>query len=334
MDSPEFAGSGSTAEGGFKLMEPPLLSASLIVKNEERRIRDCLLSLKPLVDEIVIVDTGSTDSTAAIATELGARVYDVPWHGFSEARNESIRRCSGQWILSIDADEVVRPGDHAHHRELLASTTAVALYILLHIRPGLTPYWRVRLFRNDPRIRFEGMIHEIVFPSISRIVAAGEGKIGHCPLVIEHSGYEEARRGKHERDVPLLLQSLSKYPDRLFEWTHLAIAYAGLGKPAQADEAWRTALDLARKRESIHRRYDSMAFIGAIEWRLSRGQDASALIEEAAGLFPESPHLAWFLGRLRMRQGRFREAIPIFEELLSQPEIDREGDSFGYDQRL
>lgn len=315
-------------------MEQPLLSASLIVKNEERRIRDCLLSLKPLVDEIVVGDTGSTDSTAAIAAELGARVFDVSWGGFSAARNESIRKCSGQWILSIDADEVARPNGDSDVRTLLRSTSAIACYILFQIRPGLTPYWRIRLFRKDPRIRFEGVIHEIVDPGVRRIVAAEEATVGHCPLIIEHPGYDEARREKHERDIPLLIRSVRQHPDRVFEWTHLATAYACLGEVERAEETWRTAVELARKGASIHRRYDAMGFIGAIEWWLSRGEDVSALIEEAAAFSPRNPHLAWFLGRLRMRQGRLEEAIPIFEKLLDQPEVDPENDTFGYDQRL
>ena len=83
-----------------------LLTAALIVKNEERDLSRCLASLDG-VDEIVVVDTGSTDATVAIAEEAGARVRKIPWnHDFAAARNQALDACVGDWILVIDADEV------------------------------------------------------------------------------------------------------------------------------------------------------------------------------------------------------------------------------------
>ena len=84
----------------------PRLSLSMIVRNEERFLPDCLASVKGIVDEIVIVDTGSTDATYTIATNAGCMITPMEWSGdFSLARNESLSRCSGEWILYLDADE-------------------------------------------------------------------------------------------------------------------------------------------------------------------------------------------------------------------------------------
>ena len=92
----------------------------MIVKDEENDLVKCLRSVKPVVDEMIVVDTGSTDRTKDIATALGAKVFEFPWENdFSAARNFSISQAKGDWILALDADEVISPLDHA---SLLALT--------------------------------------------------------------------------------------------------------------------------------------------------------------------------------------------------------------------
>ena len=93
-------------------MSAPLLSATLIVRDEERNLPDCLGSIDGVVDEVVVVDTGSTDGSVELARELGARVVSHPWRGnFSEARNLALEVARGEWILYLDADERLRPAD-------------------------------------------------------------------------------------------------------------------------------------------------------------------------------------------------------------------------------
>ena len=88
-----------------------LFSAALIVKNEEELLEQCLRSLQGLVDETVVVDTGSTDRTQIIAQEYGARLYEFKWRNdFAAARNHALNQVRGEWVLYIDADERVRPG--------------------------------------------------------------------------------------------------------------------------------------------------------------------------------------------------------------------------------
>ena len=92
----------------------------MIVKNEELNLAKCLMSVKPVADEIIVVDTGSTDKTKAIASALGAKVFDFPWtNDFSEARNYSLSKASGDWILVLDADEMVSPLDHDKLKKLI-----------------------------------------------------------------------------------------------------------------------------------------------------------------------------------------------------------------------
>ena len=102
------------------------LSLSMIVKNEERFLPGCLESVKALVDEMVIADTGSTDGTKEIAISFGAKVIDYPWRNdFSAARNESLRHATGDWILYLDADERIDASYHAFIRKIISSRKAI-----------------------------------------------------------------------------------------------------------------------------------------------------------------------------------------------------------------
>src|SRR5262249_6783386 len=129
-------------------MTTTTLSAALIVKNEERFLAGCLQSLAGLVDEVVVVDTGSTDSTVEIARAHRARVFDFAWNGrFDGARNAGLERCTGEWILYVDADERTRPCDGQALRESLGQPELLACEVQFVVRRGYTPYREWRLFR-------------------------------------------------------------------------------------------------------------------------------------------------------------------------------------------
>src|SRR5262245_9349207 len=215
-----------------------LLSAALIVRNEERVLGGCLLSIRDVVDEIVVVDTGSRDRTPHIARNLGARLYDFPWRDdFSAARNHALDRARGEWILYIDADEALRPCDVGALRTQLSDSSHVGYRVLLHARPGLTPYWEMRLFRNDPAIRFRGVMHESIRPGIEAYRARHGGSVGESPLVIDHRGYEGDQLPKHWRNLPLLARALREDPRRVFVLCHLASVCAAIGRAGLAERA-------------------------------------------------------------------------------------------------
>ena len=105
----------------LRSLAPGTLSLCMIVKNEEKNIRRSLESIKPVVDEMIVVDTGSTDRTKDIAKELGAKVYDFQWKdSFSDARNFALSKATSDWILILDADEVISPLDHEALKQLIA----------------------------------------------------------------------------------------------------------------------------------------------------------------------------------------------------------------------
>jgi glycosyltransferase involved in cell wall biosynthesis len=308
----------------------PLLSACLIVKNEANSLKPCLESLRGVADEIVVVDTGSTDATKKIARRHGARVYPFRWIGdFSAARNRSLELARGQWILFIDADETIRRGTARGLRSLLKRPGAIAYYVGLAPRPGYTAASKIRIFKNDPRIRFSGVIHEDAARRIYALSAAGAGKIGRTKLIIDHEGYEGDQTAKHTRNLPLLLKAVRRDRPRPINWFHLSQAALALGKTRLADRAAQKGLALVRRTpwmlpESV------LGYIGFIERELRHGRDTEVIFEEALRRCPGDPFLHWMRTQQLMKAKRFGEAVPHLMRLIEWRKKPFE-DHFGYD---
>ncbi|HTY58785.1 MAG TPA: glycosyltransferase family 2 protein, partial [Bacteroidota bacterium] len=194
------------------------LSVCMIVRDESKFIAGSLQSVRGIADQVVVVDTGSGDDTAAIAARSGAEVYHFEWRNdFAEARNASLSQCTSEWVLILDADERLAPGqEHAlaaclDDGNASAHTLLVRSSATMPTGPSVQVMPYARLFRNDPRFRFEGTIHEQISPSIER---AG-GTIRATGIVIEHLGYGQGvdvLRAKAERNLPLLHERLRKNP--------------------------------------------------------------------------------------------------------------------------
>ncbi|HWD18472.1 MAG TPA: glycosyltransferase, partial [Verrucomicrobiae bacterium] len=147
----------------------PRLSVCLIVKNEEAFLDACLASVRGLADQIVVVDTGSTDRTIEIARAHGAEVHAFAWcDDFSAARNAALERATGDWILSLDADEELLPAHRETLRREMANPDALAyrLPIINQGREDEGCSYVPRLFRNAPGLFFLGRVHEQAFSSI------------------------------------------------------------------------------------------------------------------------------------------------------------------------
>ncbi len=197
-----------------------LLSACLIVKNEEQRLPQCLESLRSLADEIIVVDTGSIDRTLAIAEEYQARIFHFDWcDDFSQARNYAIAQAKGKWILVIDADEVVEQKAISTLKAVMQRDHCLAVNILRsEIGAAQAPYSLVlRLFRNHPAIAFTGFYHE----SIDQSVIALQTQEPHWQVVnveipvLLHYGYTASEiQLKHKYDFAkqLMHKHLDAFP--------------------------------------------------------------------------------------------------------------------------
>jgi glycosyltransferase involved in cell wall biosynthesis len=159
------------------------LSLCMIVKDEESRLAKCLNSAKNLVDEIIVLDTGSNDKTIEIAQSFGAIVKKYQWnHDFSIARNEALKYVTGEWILVLDADEVLSPKIIPQIREVIKMDDYILINLVRHeVGAQQSPYSLVsRLFRRHPNISFTRPYHAIVDDSISEILhQETDWQIGH-----------------------------------------------------------------------------------------------------------------------------------------------------------
>ncbi|MEA1961699.1 MAG: glycosyltransferase [Bacillota bacterium] len=224
------------------------ISLCMIVKNEEKMLGNCLKSCQGLVDEIIIVDTGSQDATVEIARAYGAKIYHFPWQDdFSQARNVSLQHASKEWVLILDADEELAPETEARLKELSANTK-VAGWTFTILSPlssspdsQLIKHQNLRMFRNEKNYRFTGTVHEQIHPALLQDNAI----IQHSNLPILHHGYEynlENRKEKTLRNIRLLKKALDSNPDDTFYNYNLGISYYRLGKLDQARSHYRLAL--------------------------------------------------------------------------------------------
>jgi glycosyltransferase involved in cell wall biosynthesis/cytochrome c-type biogenesis protein CcmH/NrfG len=203
----------------------PLISVCIIAKDEEKYIDRCLRSVKPIADEIIFVDTGSTDRTVKIARKYTDKIYFHPWNNsFSEARNYYLKYATGDWIFQIDADEELVKEDITSILKAIQdkSLDAVVIQIISTKSRGRSKaavHNSERLFRNNGIIRYEGRVH-------NRVVGVTSSKI--YPVRLLHYGYDilEGDVGKKfDRTVSLLVKDLEDNPDNPATHHYLSSSY-------------------------------------------------------------------------------------------------------------
>lgn len=218
------------------------ISAILIVKNEERFLEACLASLKGVVDEIVVVDTGSTDNTVEIAKSYGAILGNFDWcQDFSAARNASIELATQPWLFWIDADEVLQPGasqmlTEAVMRPHMGGYLVRLVNFLDEKQQTQFVHTAVRLFQNRPDIRFMGKIHEQVAHNFGEL---GLATATLAKVVLNHYGYQPdlmLERGKLDRTLTMIQDELLDNPNDPFQLFNLAMTYSVAGENEKAVE--------------------------------------------------------------------------------------------------
>jgi len=222
----------------------------MIVKDEEANLVACIESVRTLVDEIVVVDTGSRDGTVELARALGARVFSFAWNrDFSAARNESLRHARGEWVLYLDADERLNPdgmGDCLRRAAAVPGVDAYSTPIKNRRNHRGQVYFQVvynvRMFRRYPGIRFSGEVHERVEPFLEKVNA----NIAQAGFFIEHLGYDIERAEevkKLERNLDLTRKALERDPDDGYALYYLGLTLLGLQRMEESREALENALE-------------------------------------------------------------------------------------------
>lgn len=266
-----------------------IIAATLIVRNEARCIQRCLESVAPWVDRMVVLDTGSTDDTAAIARSLGAEVHHMAWpDSFSLARNQVLKLADADWHLVMDADEWIVSGG-ALLRAWCEGPARLGRLCIHNEAEGSTSTVRSWLTRLLPRgVHYEGRVHEQVVSSLPRV-----------PIEIHlgHDGYREAQIDrKRDRNHSLLLRDLADRSDDPYILYQLGKDAEMRGDAAAACDRFAEALALTPA--DANWRHELV--VHAIQ-RLSKAKrlnEALAIAEAEFNNWPESPDFFFILGDL------------------------------------
>ena len=311
------------------------LAAALIVRDEEHFLPDCLASLEAVVDEVVVVDTGSRDRSCEIAERAGARLLHHEWAAdFAAARNVGLDACQSDWILYIDADERVVGGDGPAFRSQLEDDMVVGLTVRFRPATGYTVYREPRVFRRHPEVRFRGVIHETHLPDLYRLAQRERKVVQHSELALDHLGYDGDVSHKHLRNLPLLRARVREDPDHIYSWWHLGQTLAALGRAEEAVDAWQEGLKVARKSPGAQAaRY--LPHLALLEYEGAEGERFDEeLWQEAVRFAPGHPLLLWIRIKHRMRAGRWADAIVDLETLVATPFEEEVARQFAADERL
>lgn len=275
-------------------MNAPSISLCMIVKNEERTLERCLDSVTSLAPEMIIVDTGSTDRTPAIAARYGAAVipFDFDVADFGAARNQALGRAKGRWILSLDADEILDPASAPLIPKLTARGENAGYYFQRLNRQvnseSTTIDHVVRLFPNRPGYRFRARVHETIDESI----LAGGGRLVTTAVRIHHDFAldPEERRRRNLWYIQILQEEIAANPNDSSRLDFLAAEYHQLG---MFDEAAVIAERIVRLRP-----LDPYAHLYVGTYHLVYQHDparARADLQEALRLRPGFPEALSFL---------------------------------------
>ena len=300
----------------------PGVSLTMIVKNEEQNLFPCLDSVGGLVDEIVIVDTGSTDATVEMAKSRGAKVFHFPWiDDFAAARNEALLHATGEWIFLMDADDRLDETNRSKLGKLLTELpSGMAGFVMKCLclpdrKSGTaTIVDHIRLFTNHPDLRWKYRIHEQILLGIRRL----GGKIHWSDVVIQHTGYQDAdvRQKKLERDLRILHLENKENPDDPFTLFNLGSVFMDQKLPAKALEVFQRSLKRSQPTDSIVRKLYSLIsqshrFLGNLKEALSASQ-------EGRKNFPKDPEILFqesvTLQKLGDKEGAIDCLLKIVEE--------------------
>lgn len=295
------------------------ISLCMIVRNEERVLRDCLLSARRFFSQVVVLDTGSEDRTVEIARELGCEVHETRWqNSFAVARNESITYARGKWIFWLDADDTLdyRSGAGIVEAAITAAENVVAFTVPVQFvdeGPGAgTRVDHVKLIRNLPGVEFTYHIHEQVLPSLRPL---GEIVELSGPVVM-HSGYDTSAEGqarKRERDWQLLALDLAERPDDPFVHFNIGMTHHFGGSHLEAVASLKRSIELSKGQESTLRK----AYVLLGNSLANLGDPTAAMEAYDAGLAKVGmdPELAFKRAQLLSELGRLAEARQAYESI-------------------
>lgn len=320
-------------------MRIPTLGVHLIIYNEERWLEACLKQVHTIADELIVVDTGSTDRSVEIAEKYGAAVIHSPWEqDFAKARNAGLLHANTDWILVLDADEQVIAGQKEIKEYLRQEKGSQCLIELVNwTGPGpedCTFYYAPRVFRNRYGYRYEGMIHEQLVQSeedslreselnkeqvITSSSSLSRKKTGVlpslCPLKVNHYGYLPAVMESKQtamRNLKIIQQALIADPNDAFHLYNIGVTYCQLKDREQARENFLRALNNCPVNVSY--RATLVRDLGKLLYANHELEQARNLLLMETRRYPDYPDLHTLLGLVEKDCGMAQQAYSCFDK--------------------
>jgi glycosyltransferase involved in cell wall biosynthesis/Flp pilus assembly protein TadD len=312
------------------------VSCCMIIKDEEKYLARCLASVKPIVDEMIVVDTGSVDRSKDIATVMGAKVYDYEWcNDFAKARNYSLEKASGDWILILDGDEVISPLDYKKFSRIvknrpqapIAYTIVTRNYSALanivgwvpndgkyareEAAAGWIPSVKTRLFCGREHIWFEGAVHELVDPVVKR-----KGfQTKPCNIPVHHYGRLDKERLTRKGEVYFEIgkKKLEDMGDDVLAVREMAIQATTLEKNELAIELWQKLISLEPSRSMVADAYINMA---TLYNRVGDFDQALVVAQKAVEAAPNIKESLYNYALAELHVGNAQTTINVLKELI------------------
>ena len=314
----------------------PSVSLCMIVKNEEKYLAKCLQNIKPILNEIVIVDTGSSDRTKDLAIAYGANVYDFEWiDDFAAARNFSISKAKSDWIMVLDADEVISPKDFDKLRKILSDksqkTSAYSLTTRNYCNKPNTVTWvpndgfypeeekgfgwlpseKVRIFRNKDAVKFEGAVHEMV----DQVLKRKNKSVKKCSIPVHHYGTlntkELDQKGRLYYNIGL--KKIQENGNDINALREVAVQATELCENDEALRLWEKYLAL---KPDPHSTSEAFVNMGAIYMRMNDYDRALFAAENAVNSDPGLKEGHYNLAIATLFQGHPEKSIETLDNLI------------------
>lgn len=291
----------------------PVLTLSMIIKNEEKFLEDCLNSVKGLVDEIVIVDTGSTDNSLEIAKKHSAKIFHFDWiNDFAAARNFALKQSSGKWILYLDADERLDQESIQEIKTVIVSNKKIGVFCNVisysEVAGNTNKMKYARLFKNSDEIEFEGRVHEQIEKSLTK----NNYDILDSNIKIVHLGYDQTKEvyeQKARRNLQLLLIDYSENPKTYVKF-QIGQTYVVLNEVEKGIPYFEEVV----KDDEIDKNYrlQSLRFLGAFYVEKNKLEIALKYVEEGLKINSEHHLLNIILAEIFLKTGNFEKSEKYF----------------------
>jgi tetratricopeptide (TPR) repeat protein len=304
----------------------PRVSLCMIVKDEEENLSRALKSVKDVVDEMIVVDTGSTDRTIDIAKGFGAKVYHHKWEkNFSKARNESISYATGEWIFILDADEELLRDDVPFLKDILAraeeNAISVSVFNVAENDAHASFLPSIRFFRRTLGAYYDGIVHnQLKFDEEHNVILRAGVRINHYGYALS----PEKMKAKIERSKELLLKQLEENPNDPFANMNIAQIYRGESAQPSPDLCGRIIYHAQKVIENtgltqeakVHLRLMALHQMASAYFFMEEFGRVRDLCMEAIGIKPDYLDPIITLGYVATRKAEWEEAKKWYQRYL------------------